>query len=1441
MPELSKRPFDSVHEELSHGPKRIKKNWDTTSSSNSWSPLYGGGTSLDQEAIQYIHKFYCKDCRMEAEKAEKEKAAAAVTGGEGKGETELPTSPQSTLEEMSLQQSMDKNKESLKRKLMMRRSVTELVDQGIYPPLSTPPAFAEQRRHLERAKTGDLLKHKIQHRPDRQVLVQQHILEDTKIDPSLHERQRKLKRARIADDLNDKLSHRPGPLELLQGNILHTDDENFKTALQAGSIPFNRTFDEDSESNYGFEDESTTTSDGVPSPCDSMMSDICSPPIIPPAPEVPSSLKFHQLGSLPSTFTSGVTLTNMTGVTGANTPTSFSKLSPITTQSFSVTNTGPMNANGLTTLNGGGKLGSGSSSSVNKNRPKKPKPKAQPKTKVIKFHEYKGPPNVVKTQAVPPSSDPSLETPYHIMLQQQQLFLQWQLEFQSKNPSTGPGRTVVVSTQQTGLDPPATIQVQTSSPGVVPVLTSSAVVSSTSTVNTQTSMQGQPLLASPPIQTVVQQAVKPSQTPILHTQPQVQVHTQPQVQIHTQPQVQVHTQLQGQPMVQAQSQISLQAQPGIQAQSSGPSTVQMKSPVVAKPFPVVSQLQSSTPAQSPPTPSKPLVQTKTIIQGQPSVQLQSIIPGKQQQQKTTPQRVRPVLQNTKNSLSNITKPLMNLEDMKVADLKAELKKRNLTVSGAKPQLIERLKPYLDVSVSHASTMNNVRDMKKLPVHAVVNVHSMPTSSSSPAILSPSNEVSMSSSSPPISPTIKDKIFNPLSPEVMDIAPPTSVLTAQMKNSLHSASTGSIPMADDSSRPSSVNPDIAMDVDSSLDFSNFIKFSPASSSATSVPPTITQTTATSIHSSQPAIVTSPPVILDHTAQTSPHPSMQEEILQQQRLKIAQLQKQLEESQKILQQQMQQQHLQHHLQHNNPQQTASPPQATQQQPASPQQIHQVVQQPTSQAHSLQLIQKPTSPQIQLIKQPTSPPQLQQLSPIQHQPLSPPQLPQQVQIIHAPTGQQHTLNAIKVDADGKAAQQPNTKMVQITAPQTISLVDGSGLPLTIPVVSQGMQSILVPNLMDKTTKQNLENFVVSHGLNRSLNIATKPSTITSSPSVQQPYSGRTITLSPINGISSSKPTSLPSSPVEGKNQIMRTTSNPIFVPMRKEPPNYDDAVKNLANKGQNLSLVDNKCASKTSIKSQAMDDVLEILIRNGELPPSAAQEPPPTPKTQTSTITTVTSDSVVSSSQFQFSIFGGSTSTTTTINTTSTSGTTDVYSLLNGPITATPSVAIKKECHTPPPFVLNEPTDSKDLGLDINEMLNQDLTSMDWADDAQFSLDLTDTSTMQIDQDKMGTSNNILSVPTDENYKNNLHGSEPDLAALGINDTENVNMDVSDWLDVIMPSTGLTPLSANAPVQFPSDPILTPKTQQEVLDLFSFEDGEFGTPTDIHTGINWEKLTS
>lgn len=102
--------------------------------------------------------------------------------------------------------------------------------------LKTPPAFHEQRKQLERAKTGDLLKAKIQQRPGRDELVRQHILEDVgHVDPSLAERQRMLKKARLADQLNDQLSHRPGPLELIQKNILHTE-EPIERAVKGTSI-----------------------------------------------------------------------------------------------------------------------------------------------------------------------------------------------------------------------------------------------------------------------------------------------------------------------------------------------------------------------------------------------------------------------------------------------------------------------------------------------------------------------------------------------------------------------------------------------------------------------------------------------------------------------------------------------------------------------------------------------------------------------------------------------------------------------------------------------------------------------------------------------------------------------------------------------------------------------------------------------------------------------------------------------------------------------------------------------------------------------------------------------------------------------------------------------------------------------------------------------------
>ena len=66
---------------------------------------------------------------------------------------------------------------ALKVKLMVRRPMTTLIEQGILPSPKTSPALHEQRQKLERAKIGDSLKSMIAKRPDRQELVHRHILE----------------------------------------------------------------------------------------------------------------------------------------------------------------------------------------------------------------------------------------------------------------------------------------------------------------------------------------------------------------------------------------------------------------------------------------------------------------------------------------------------------------------------------------------------------------------------------------------------------------------------------------------------------------------------------------------------------------------------------------------------------------------------------------------------------------------------------------------------------------------------------------------------------------------------------------------------------------------------------------------------------------------------------------------------------------------------------------------------------------------------------------------------------------------------------------------------------------------------------------------------------------------------------------------------------------
>lgn len=102
-----------------------------TSTSPPWTPLYPG-SKLEQEALQYIHKFYCKDCQMDQQAAERAKAAAGEENNtnssnigtnvsehppikfpEVKQEPPSPMSPQQMTDEASLMITLDKNKECM--------------------------------------------------------------------------------------------------------------------------------------------------------------------------------------------------------------------------------------------------------------------------------------------------------------------------------------------------------------------------------------------------------------------------------------------------------------------------------------------------------------------------------------------------------------------------------------------------------------------------------------------------------------------------------------------------------------------------------------------------------------------------------------------------------------------------------------------------------------------------------------------------------------------------------------------------------------------------------------------------------------------------------------------------------------------------------------------------------------------------------------------------------------------------------------------------------------------------------------------------------------------------------------------------------------------------------------------------------------------------------
>ncbi|XP_018331731.1 MKL/myocardin-like protein 1 [Agrilus planipennis] len=371
--------------------------------------------------------------------------------------------PKAIIDTTPLLNSLEHNKESLKVKLMLRRPFDQLVAQGIMPPHKTPAAYHGQRRQLERAKTGDILKAKIQQRPSRQELERRHILDEDRghLDPSLVEKQRMLKKARLADQLNDQLSHRPGPLELIQKNILHTE-EPIENAVKAGRIPYkatcegqlNRpqlphkyvTLEDDSQSSEGDSVVSPSSSDVIETAAKSAGIVVSLIPATEGTVVVTTTTPVFNkdnsevvFADLSRSGNASVFSLNSVSSPAASLVSSTSTLSPLSSVASPVPSTQPSTpappplpvsytprpVQSPCKTDAPGK---------DKNR-KKSKSKSIPKTRTIKFHEYKGPPSAQKNNLANNLGNNSTgESSYDLLLQQQTLLLQFQLQLQHKYP-----------------------------------------------------------------------------------------------------------------------------------------------------------------------------------------------------------------------------------------------------------------------------------------------------------------------------------------------------------------------------------------------------------------------------------------------------------------------------------------------------------------------------------------------------------------------------------------------------------------------------------------------------------------------------------------------------------------------------------------------------------------------------------------------------------------------------------------------------------------------------------------------------------------------------------------------------------------------------------------------------------------------------------------------
>nr|XP_002121981.1 MKL/myocardin-like protein 2 [Ciona intestinalis] len=279
-------------------------------------------------------------------------------------------------------------KNALALRLQQRRSRKVLAEQGIIPPLKSPGTYFEQVQRLQRAKKEDYLNRAIQIRPDRDMLVQKHILEDTVAAGSIVASQKDLKKAKLVDDLNDKIAFRPGVIELVERNIFPANDD-IHEAIKGGHVQYKKIAD------FMEEDSSDALSPDQHPPLTS------SPPLI------------LQL----ATTTTAIASVDKISSFQAKADHNFSKSS--TTSIFTQGSSHPYLSRQTSK---GSKLNQTNIGipRISNARRKKEKPKM----KKFKYHQYVPPDMQGKDKDLPNLQG---DTPYSRLLQQQQLYLQFQI------------------------------------------------------------------------------------------------------------------------------------------------------------------------------------------------------------------------------------------------------------------------------------------------------------------------------------------------------------------------------------------------------------------------------------------------------------------------------------------------------------------------------------------------------------------------------------------------------------------------------------------------------------------------------------------------------------------------------------------------------------------------------------------------------------------------------------------------------------------------------------------------------------------------------------------------------------------------------------------------------------------------------------------------------